>query len=1657
MKKLFSLLIVFISIKCFGQVYQVLPQYGYEIKRVNATLVLLLPSDTITNKTGVARIGTVLYIGNGTKWTASTVTDATKLNISDTASMLTPYAKTIVVNTKVNISDTASMLSPYAKTSAVNLKVNIADTAAMLTNYAKTSAVNSGLALKVNISDTASMLTNYAKTSVVNSGLALKVNISDTATMLTPYAKVILVNTKVNISDTAAMLANYAKTSAVNSAVALKVNIADTATMLTPYLRKIDTASLSNRINLKADINSPTFTGTVGGITQSMVGLGNVTNESKATMFTNATFTGTFATAAGAIGMASLANGAVANLSGTNTGDQTTITGNAGTATALQNARTIGTTTGDATSAGSTFDGTANNTNALTLATVNSNVGTFTNSTITVNGKGLITSASSGTGGGTVTSVAALTLGTTGTDLSSTVANSTTTPVITLQVPTASATNRGALSSADWTAFNNKGSVSSIATDNTTGITGGTITTTGTLAIDTVVLSTRKWRQKGIDSVQANLTTGLALKVNISDTSSMLSSYFRKVDTASLSNRINLKLNISDTSSMLSPYARTNSVNAGLALKVNISDTATMLTSYLRKVDTTAMLSPYKTFYPRTAISLTTTGSSGAATYNNSTGVINVPVYTDAYSGTVTSVATNNGSGITGGTITTSGTLAIDTLLISTRAWRQKGIDSVVALIPSTTGYVPYTGATQDVDLDAFKLNAQSLHVKGTAGNGHLGLKHQSASATASANEVSLFADNLGNLSWLNGNLYLSKFITSGNTAARSYTFPNATGTIALTSDLTGYLTSVTATSPLSSSGGTTPNITIAQATTSVNGYLSSADWTTFNGKESVLTFSSPLVRTTNTISIPVATTSVNGYLSSTDWTTFNNKQGTITLTTTGTSGAATLVGATLNIPQYTDAYTGTVTSVAALTIGTSGTDLSSSVANSTTTPVITLNVPTASATNRGALSSADWTTFNNKYNLPSLTSGSVLFSNGSTIAQDNANFFWDDTNNRLGIGTPTPNVILEVGGLVADVTKTVFRSSLAVAPTTYFNDITAIYSGASAQANKLQINYANGYTSGTGIVLQGDGNVGIGTTSPSSKLGVAGDITLQLSGAAIRDINNNALLSVQSSNELWLGGGGAGFSTIFYANAAEKMRLASSGNVLIGTTTDAGYKLDVNGTGRFAASYTASGTVAIETWQRSGGAVSADMTYNDANTSMNFGTSTSHTLNIKTNNTTALSLASTGAATFSSSVTATSLIKSGGTSSQFLMADGSVNTSVLPSGAYLPLTGGTLTGALGGTSATFSGAFSASGVFTTSAITGLTAITGNAGGSAFSQSQGLAVGWNYTAGGGEVAFSSNKGAGSVGGYKFYDWNGTTATLLLSMLPSGAATFTSSVTGDGLISSAGEGFAAFDIKSNRTTGNLGGISAIRGSESFPRSQVLFKVDGAITLSNGDGTINVTEKVQLTSGGNLLVGTTTDAGYKLEVNGTGRFSGNVDITVANTPQILLTHSNTSRTFLIAVDGTNAFFRANSTANILFQVAGGTTALTIASTQAATFSSSVTASQGNFNQIGNGFAVNMTNRNNNQTWGLVVDTDAVDDKILGLQSSYGITPFFALKLEASGGAATFSSSIKTAAPSGGTAKPFKIGAAATVTPTSQNRTIEIEIDGVTYYLTAKTTND
>lgn len=49
--------------------------------------------------------------------------------------------------------------------------------------------------------------------------------------------------------------------------------------------------------------------------------------------------------------------------------------------------------------------------------------------------------------------------------------------------------------------------------------------------------------------------------------------------------------------------------------------------------------------------------------------------------------------------------------------------------------------------------------------------------------------------------------------------------------------------------------------------------------------------------------------------------------------------------------------------------------------------------------------------NSTAYTSGSVIFSNGTSLTQDNSNFFWDDSNNRLGIGLTNPSLSFETTG----------------------------------------------------------------------------------------------------------------------------------------------------------------------------------------------------------------------------------------------------------------------------------------------------------------------------------------------------------------------------------------------------------------------------------------------------------------------------------------------------------------------------------------------------------------------------------------------------------------------------------------------------------------------
>lgn len=115
--------------------------------------------------------------------------------------------------------------------------------------------------------------------------------------------------------------------------------------------------------------------------------------------------------------------------------------------------------------------------------------------------------------------------------------------------------------------------------------------------------------------------------------------------------------------------------------------------------------------------------------------------------------------------------------------------------------------------------------------------------------------------------------VTNTGAAGQTITFHTegstnySVGTTTLNQVITaGSVTSVTGTAPITSSGGSTPAIGIPQATALVDGYLDSVDWSTFNGK-----------------------------------------QDAITLTTVGSSGAATFIANTFNIPNYTLAGLGGV------------------------------------------------------------------------------------------------------------------------------------------------------------------------------------------------------------------------------------------------------------------------------------------------------------------------------------------------------------------------------------------------------------------------------------------------------------------------------------------------------------------------------------------------------------------------------------------------------------------------------------------------------------------------------------------------------------------------------------------------------------------------------
>lgn len=142
-------------------------------------------------------------------------------------------------------------------------------------------------------------------------------------------------------------------------------------------------------------------------------------------------------------------------------------------------------------------------------------------------------------------------------------------------------------------------------------------------------------------------------------------------------------------------------------------------------------------------------------------------------------------------------------------------------------------------------------------------------------------------------------------------------GSTWVTSAPSDTVTEVTATAPISSSGGTTPNISITEANATTDGYLSAADWNTFNNKQPAGTYvnsvggTAPVISSGGVnpvISMPAANSTTDGYLTSTDWNTFNGNKTYINVLSYGADAGGTVDSTTaiqtaINANPYSTIY----------------------------------------------------------------------------------------------------------------------------------------------------------------------------------------------------------------------------------------------------------------------------------------------------------------------------------------------------------------------------------------------------------------------------------------------------------------------------------------------------------------------------------------------------------------------------------------------------------------------------------------------------------------------------------------------------------------------------------------------------------------------------------
>jgi hypothetical protein len=762
-----------------------------------------------------------------------------------------------------------------------------------------------------------------------------------------------------------------------------------------------------------------------------------------------------------------------------------------------------------------------------------------------------------------VTSVG-ITLGTTGTDINVTGSPVTSSGNITINLPTASATNRGALSSADWSTFNSKqGAI--------------TLTTTGTSGVSTLVGNTLNIPNYSTD-LSGYVTLGTAQTITAQKTFTTSGSSDTMIISHGSGSGFALDVIKAGSGEAIRVQKTSGSGNAMTISGGNFEAPTIVKTggtsSQFLKADGSVDSSTYLTTGTAASTYVPYTGAganvdlgvynitSSAVNVNGSgsnAGVINLESNTifplvNGY-GTIGSGTTNqfNFYQTTGAGVFRGAILSLNSIADSvTRTYTLPNADGTLALTSDLSAYLPLTGGTISGTLN---VGSGSIRIAAEGASNITILRNFTGTAQGQSGFNHIGFNNSNNL-YFTKNLNNGCIFSFNNSTYRTYTFPDADATIASTSNLSAYL-------PLA--GGT--------LTGALNGTSA-----TFNSTGVHLTLNS--------------TSSGGGY--------FNLQRSGVNYAIIGNAGSITGANTdSLALQATNNIYFQTSGNNTRLTLSSTGAATFSSSVTTGSTLQANGNVyvlPTISGGGSGGL-------FLGVYPETPYSKQAILVerytSTSGNYGRGNLHFCNRDTadanqptltdsrmtitsTGNVGIGTDSPNANLDIQRVAGDS-----------------NDILRLgsnqnyYFGFSRNTSNGALQIQGNQTGNNNISLAPtSGNVGIGTASPSHKLVVEGSESIVsivdnrsfatgVGGALYffgnyRSVGDPTVAGYIKGSKVNSTDGDYGFNLIFgtqtyTGGVSEKMRITSVGNTQPGA--DNAYSLGVSGT-RWSAVWAANGTI---------------------------------------------------------------------------------------------------------------------------------------------------------------------------------------------------------------------------------------------------------------------------------------------------------------------------------------------------------------------------------------------------------------------------------------------------------------------------------------------------